>query len=274
MDDTLNYALNSMACEEVEIIDLESPNIVSLDYLSTSKGNQRKFYNINTKEYIKIQFDYQGVLWEDYKVERLSTILYKQLKSVISEVVEQRVIKTKDGFYGVASKDFCIDCEWISFARFAGTEVSKSFGLPYRVYQTIMSEYLKLGIDATLYLDTMIILDFLLLNEDRHLNNFGILRVGDEFKIPPLFDFGLGLFEHDLRYKCMSLEKALNVTECKTFDYDQRRVIDMLINRGNARYIKKICNLISVPNIDLFPSHLAYEYFNYALSYLKEVSND
>ncbi len=63
-------------------------------------------------------------------------------------------------------------------------------------YELVLHLYAKLtGLDARRYLDTMLLFDYLICNEDRHLNNFGIL-LGDAtgaFRFPPLFDNGYAL---------------------------------------------------------------------------------
>ena len=48
----LNNIFSTMA--GYQIIDLKSENIKSLSYCSSSKGNQKKYYDCNTKEYIKV----------------------------------------------------------------------------------------------------------------------------------------------------------------------------------------------------------------------------
>lgn len=46
-------------------------------------------------------------------------------------------------------------------------------------YELVIGLFTKLtGLDARRYLDTMLLFDYLICNEDRHLNNFGIL-LGD-----------------------------------------------------------------------------------------------
>ena len=45
------------------------------------------------------------------------------------------------------------------------------------------------------YLNTMLLFDFLICNEDRHLNNFGVLKdeTDGSYRFPPLFDSGYAL---------------------------------------------------------------------------------
>lgn len=71
----------------------------------------------------------------------------------------------------------------------------KSYGIEdYEDYIKILEEH---GIqDAREKLDNMFILDYLILNEDRHLNNFGIIRDVNTLKwidVAPIFDNGQSL---------------------------------------------------------------------------------
>lgn len=67
----------------------------------------------------------------------------------------------------------------------------------------------------------MTIIDFLVGNEDRHFFNFGTLYDGNNYKVAPLFDFGLGLFEHDVYYKNLTLEQCITKMSKKPFhDWD------------------------------------------------------
>ena len=51
------------------------------------------------------------------------------------------------------------------------------------------------GLAARDYLNTMLLFDFLICNEDRHLNNFGVLKdeTDGSYRFPPLFDSGYAL---------------------------------------------------------------------------------
>lgn len=49
------------------------------------------------------------------------------------------------------------------------------------------------GIDVTDYLKKIFTLDRIILNEDRHLNNLGLVYMGGRFAPAPIFDQGLSL---------------------------------------------------------------------------------
>ena len=97
----------------------------------------------------------------------------------------------------VVSKCPCFinkDTEFIPASQIIyGTKQNKSF-LDYENYINILD---KNGIEnAREKLENMYILDFLIMNEDRHLNNFGIIRDVNTLKwvdIAPIFDNGMAL---------------------------------------------------------------------------------
>ena len=117
----------------------------------------------------------------------------------------------------------------------------------------------------------MIVFDFLLGNEDRHYNNFGVLFREGEFKVAPLFDFGLGLFEHDKKYSNLDLDNAILKMDGKPFNKSLLQPVEMLIHSGYADYVKQIIFGINIPERSLFPSELGMEYFEYALRTIREM---
>ncbi|MBR1741363.1 MAG: hypothetical protein IJ733_05745, partial [Lachnospiraceae bacterium] len=81
------------------------------------------------------------------------------------------------------------------------------------------------GSDCLDYLVVMSLIDYLVGNEDRHLNNFGIMS---DRSIAPLFDFGLGLFEHDLVYEDLHFRDCIKKMNSKPFNRDNQKVIGFL----------------------------------------------
>lgn len=61
------------------------------------------------------------------------------------------------------------------------------------LYGRYVSSCAALGVDAVPFLDRMIVADYLLCNQDRHMGNFGLVRDPDtasEYRMAPLFDHG------------------------------------------------------------------------------------
>lgn len=87
-------------------------------------------------------------------------------------------------------------------------------------YEKYISKLEEMGInDARREVENMFILDFLIMNEDRHLNNFGIIRAVDTLKwvcVAPIFDNGQSL---NINYYS---EDELHVTGEGRFFYEVR----------------------------------------------------
>ena len=97
----------------------------------------------------------------------------------------------------VVSKCPCFinkDTEFITAHQIINSEKRNNSREDYENFITILENH---GIkDARLKLENMYILDFLIMNEDRHLNNFGIIRDVNNLKwldVAPIFDNGQSL---------------------------------------------------------------------------------
>lgn len=258
--------------DSISIIEINRANIILLDINTTSKGNQAKYYDTKNKLYIKEQFRYQNVLWKDYMVEHLSSIVGSMLNTSIP-IIYQDIVKLSNGRYACVSKDFALDKRFVPIAKFEEyKDIAKSCGYSFKVYRCLIDLMMKHNIsesDAKEYLNTMIILDFLLCNEDRHYNNFGLLYNEEEskFSICPLFDFGIGLFEHDKKYEGIELESCIRLIDGKPFSEDLFSPVQMLINRDKEG-VRVMCKDLQIPNKSLFPSDKAYAYYKYAYNKL------
>lgn len=221
---------------EFKIPSFDTNHLTELQLLSTSKGNQRKWYKDGL--YIKEQFYYQNKYWRDDLVENIASCIGQQFETN-EYVLEQHLCTINDGnnsTHGVFSKDFCSEGEkYLSLQRLLDTNKSSfdtDMGCPER-YEFLLN-FLQEVTDLPFgrYLDTMIILDYLVGNEDRHLNNIGVIWNGTKFRYAPLFDFGLGLFEHDRKYEGVPFAKCLNKMESKPFSSDNQRIVDYRLNYG------------------------------------------
>lgn len=262
-----------------ELINLNDSSIVLLENKSTSKGNQNKYYDLNNHLYIKEQFFYQGVYWKDSYVEYIVSRLSKMTDTLGIKIVHQKVVTLSNGKLACVSKDFCYntDYEWISLGRLLNKLPIKELGKSYKVFTTLVNLVKdKCNIDITDYLIVMIVFDYLIGNEDRHYNNIGVLRnqVTGEFSIAPLFDFGLGLFEHDLRYRGKQLNNAILLMEGKPFHNDLSKPVSMLLNTCHRDKVVRIIKGIRILHKDLYPNELGYEYYVKALSNIKELIDE
>ena len=121
----------------------------------------------------------------------------------------------------------------------------------------------KTDVDCGRYFYEMLLLDYLVCNEDRHLCNFGVLQTEDGITVAPLFDFGLGLFEHDNVYFGKTSKEAEKIALRKPFG-NQLPLIDWLEREYNFKRPTTV-NL----NDFVFPSKLAKEWLYYTLAHLE-----
>lgn len=216
--------LNVFDSDELKVF--KTSDLLGLQCGSTSKGNQMKWYDSKNDFYIKSQFYFQDKFWRDDLVECIAAQLGKQLylsdKKV--QVMEQLPCKIDLGYntiYGVYSKNFCNKDEvFIPFSRILN---AKKIQFPYSSsidtkWAFVLNTLNNLTqTDCSDYLLVMSLLDFLVGNEDRHISNFGVIYYNGDFRISPLFDFGLGLFEHDRKYENLPLKQCISKMECKPF---------------------------------------------------------
>lgn len=216
--------LDMFGSEELKIFN--ASDLLSLQCGNTSKGNQMKWYDSKNDFYIKAQFYFQDKFWRDDIVECIAAQLGKQLylsdKKV--QVLEQLPCKIDLGYntiWGVYSKNFCNQGDvFVPFSRILNAKrmqfpYSGSIETKWAFVLDTLNNLTKS--DCSDYLLVMSLLDFLVGNEDRHLNNFGVIYCDGKFRISPLFDFGLGLFEHDRKYENLPLKQCISKMECKPF---------------------------------------------------------
>lgn len=184
----------------------------------TSKGNQPKWYEPRAQLLIKSQFQYQNKLWKDNLVEIIASNIAYQL-GINSVKYDLCQIKTDtqimDGCFSASfltTDEVFITYEQL-FEQYAFTRtVMPSYRLSAKEHlEQILDVYSVVAeLDASVYLLGMTALDWLVGNEDRHENNYGAIRNSDgNYRLAPIFDSGLGLFEHDLKYAGLPLEIAM-----------------------------------------------------------------
>lgn len=264
--------------KEGAILTFHTSDLLTIGLVCSSKGNQRKWYDVNNKLFIKEQFFYQGTYWNDYMVELQTCNFANQMKFNNVTVVSQKLCKiidddSKEETFGVVSKDFRCDnfkdFYYISFKRLLdkeGIDWNESL-FPGRNFRFVLEIINRMtGLDYREYLIIMCVLDYLVGNEDRHLNNFGVLYNGTEYQLAPLFDFGLGLFEHDKKYKDKSLEKCLSLMNGKPFHNDLSAILNYIFEQEEYRKIMLQCLPKSFKiDYSLIPSELAKKYLEQSI---------
>ncbi len=116
------------------------------------------------------------------------------------------------------SYDFATNGEFISMRHLVNRGEDD-----YKIVTSTFKEYREV-------IDTMIVVDFLINNIDRHYRNFGLVKSNDLYRFAPLFDHGFSLYGdlEDYELNLDDKETLEMIDECKTFKtshYDQLDLI-------------------------------------------------
>ncbi|WP_303819758.1 HipA domain-containing protein [Ruminococcus flavefaciens] len=114
--------------------------------------------------------------------------------------------------YSVCEDFVTKDTELISAWRVLQLRTKANHENEYLHYVNICRE---LGIDIVSSLDKMMVLDYIIANEDRHFNNFGLLRDANTLEwigAAPIFDSGTSLW-----YDRLTSRIPINGVNCKPF---------------------------------------------------------
>lgn len=189
-------------------------------------GFQLKALSENRKYFVKAQAVISGVKMDDWAVEIIASDLCKQLGINCVEQNKCKFIYAHREYDAVYSLNFEMDgYTFISFERLVERNGHSAKGDEFIRLSTLdkidwcareLSLAGNIPYEAThKYIIELALVDSLLGNVDRHMRNYGLfynMNTG-KYEIPPVFDNGMGFFEHD-PYK----------NEYKTFDEAMRNV--------------------------------------------------
>lgn len=188
--------------EDTDDIDYQSPD-------NTTDGNLKKrWYIIDNNKRCLIK---SGAL--PYMQQPFNEILASRIMNRLGiDHVPYSVTWINDEPYSVCEDFVTKDTELVSAWRVLQLRTKANHESEYLHYVNICKE---LGIDIVPALDRMIVLDYIIANEDRHFNNFGLLRNADTLEwlgAAPIFDSGTSLWYNRLTSRLLSRDVG-----CKPF---------------------------------------------------------
>lgn len=252
-------------------------DLLSISIISSSEGNQRKYISRDGNWYYKQCFYYQERFWRDDLVEVIASYLGRKYISLPDCEVLQQSSALRFGHHGVFSHNFlCSDEQYIPFGRIlSANSIDIRLNAGIDTFNDILSVYENCcGIDATDFLIVQTLLDYLVGNEDRHLHNFGVIRSPKGYRLHPVFDFGLGMFEHDRLYEDYKFRDKLELIRFKTFGASQVELIGILAEKYPSEF-KRLTSWSLHPSEFTFPSVHAETYLRYACGRVGvEICND
>ena len=150
---------------------------------STSKGDAMKWYQPETDCYLKANRVDHGREYQDAIAEVIASRVGELLHILVVQYQLCHIrIDDEKLLLGTISHNSDAPIQWAVSAK-------ENYALVIDLFRTLT------GLDARDYLNTMLLFDFLICNEDRHLNNFGVLKdeTDGSYRFPPLFDSGYAL---------------------------------------------------------------------------------
>lgn len=231
----------------ISSIKVSGKNVIST---TTSKGNQPKWVIGNT--WLKRDlFGYEGLA---------ETIASELLRCTnIDHVKYYTCFIESNGkkYTGCYSYNFLDEGE--SFITFNKIIKSMEFDIE-KESKRLSSKELMLatinvvndycGIDVTKYVADNLLIDAIIMNEDRHLNNLGVVKTASGFRYAPIFDNGLSLLSDEALYSEYAIGDAIKKVRSKPF---------------SSRFEKqvKIINQITPYKIVLNYDEVKYMFSNY-----------
>lgn len=175
---------------------------------NTSDGNLKKRWKIiDGKRYLLKSGS------NPYSQQTFNEVIASKIMERLGiDHVPYSVTWINDEPYSVCEDFVTKDTELISAWRVLQLRTKANHENEYLHYVNICRE---LGIDIVSSLDKMIVLDYIIANEDRHFNNFGLLRDANTLEwigAAPIFDSGTSLW-----YDRLTSRIPINGVNCKPF---------------------------------------------------------
>lgn len=219
---------------------------------NTSDGNLKKRWKIINGERCLLKSGSNPYCQQPFN-EVIASVIMSKLGI---DHVPYSVMRLDDKPYSVCRDFVTKDTELISAWRVLQLRPKANHENEYLYYVNICRE---LGVDVVPALDRMIVLDYIIANEDRHFNNFGLLRNADTLEFigaAPIFDSGTSLW-----YDTATTRISCNNVICKPFkkshseqlrlvssfdwldtsklDNIETEIMNILCNEKASQYIEK-----------------------------------
>ncbi len=172
-----------------------------------------------------------GATWQEPYNEVLASRIMERLK--IPHVFYSLILE-EDYPYSVCEDFITPDTELISSWRIMQTERKSNHVSVYRHYVNCCKKLGIPGIEESI--DRMLVLDYLIVNEDRHLNNFGVIRRTDTLDYigaAPVYDSGTSLWFD----KPLPMINARGKAVCKPFKSSHEEQIKLVTDFGWLDFI-------------------------------------
>lgn len=209
-----------------------------------SGGNLRKWTGLlnNKRVYIKTSSSERGKTWYECEAECVSCRVANLLG--ISQVVFyylDTLVLDKREYKVCYSFDFVGNGEYLSYNTLIPS-ASRAMGV--QKYNLVTGFYPNLRSR----IDTILLFDSIIGNNDRHLRNIGVLKIGNSYCIP-LFDCGNSLFYNKSQQFIKTMLKSnLDYLPCKPFysSFNKQLTLcnlkNIFLNRVYKEDVYKIVN--------------------------------
>lgn len=190
---------------------------------SSSRGNQLKW--MRNGECIKLDcLGYEGIA--EFFVSKLL-----EYTDVTDFVQYSKCVVVEDGVRlgnGCKSADFLHDDIEVTFGQILDSNLV-GYSASYDEVRDIILD--ETGVDVKKYVDQILCLDAITVNDDRHFNNFALLRGNDgSYKTAPIFDNGAALLSDVISYPMSApLLENLKKVQAKPFSIDFLRQLNFVI---------------------------------------------
>ena len=220
IDEVLN--LPEEMKEQVPVLEFQKKDLILTR--TDTDGFQMKALSNDRKRFIKSQAVISGVEMRDWAVEIIAADIANQLSIPCVQQHHCKFAFSNRKWDGVYSDNFEIDgYTFLSFESLIGINHLSTKDDSFIQLNSIdklkwcAKQLSEIGdipyAEAEKYMLDLAVIDCLVGNVDRHTKNFGLFfnSITGEYKIPLIFDNGMGLFEHDYyRDNYKSFDEAMN----------------------------------------------------------------